>query len=319
MLIPHGHDKMYSLQLNWLMILFLSGILFSAVALSGYGLYLQNHKKMEVERLRNLYGVNYGSALELHKTTKEIIESNEELFNNFIKIADKIGIPDNEKESFPEISSIVEASDTSLLYEILNNKELRPGFNYLPTVYSLKTLHLMMMQFSPLYGGMDEKISRGGIGIYSDMPVGRPLVLNSTNHDTSGFGPRPDPVSRTGLEFHSGFDISGPMGTPVLATGPGTVSKVLYNDPGYGNAVILQHKFGYYTLFAHMSKTTVATGMKINKGKLIGYLGRTGRVTGPHLHYEIWQGYQNRINPMPLICSIDLNSSTCRKFNSSRK
>jgi murein DD-endopeptidase MepM/ murein hydrolase activator NlpD len=90
----------------------------------------------------------------------------------------------------------------------------------------------------------------------------------------------------------------------------------MYGDAGYGNAVIIRHGFGFYTMYAHLQSVSVHTGMKVQKKTLIGFMGRTGRVTGPHLHYEVWKGYQNRTNPLNFICSTDLYSGICQRFNS---
>ncbi|MBI3395552.1 MAG: M23 family metallopeptidase [Spirochaetia bacterium] len=124
------------------------------------------------------------------------------------------------------------------------------------------------------------------------------------------------PVTNAGVEFHTGFDTSGPEGTPVYATGSGTVKGIMYWDPGYGNAVIVEHENGFHSLFAHMSSVQVTQGKVINRGDLIGYMGHTGRVTGSHLHYEVWMGYGVRVDPAPFICGTDLTTATCRSFNS---
>ena len=316
MIIPHGHDKIFSFHLNWLTILFFASILFMAVTLSSYGLYLQNIKKQEMDRLKALHGVNFGATLQLHKSSREIIDFNDELLSNIVQIGEIIGISDDDNDIFPSVSMAEKSADTQLFKEILSNEGFRPGFNYLPTVYTLRTLQIQLIHSSLIFNGLKEKLGYGGIGVYSDMPMGRPLLMNASLHDTSGYGLRPDPVNRTGLEFHNGFDTSGPVGTKVYATGPGEIEKVMYRDSGYGNAVIIRHGFGYYSMYAHLQSAAVRPGMKVQKGSLIGFMGRTGRVTGPHLHYEVWKGYQNRINPLNFICGTELNSRICTKFNS---
>ena len=316
MIIPHGHDRVFSFHLNWLSVLFFASILFMALALSSYGLYLQKIKKQEIETLKALHGVNFGAALQLHNSSREIIDYNDELISNLLQIAEIIGIHENHEEYYLTISQSENIADNQLFAEILSNENFRPGFNYIPTVYTLRTLKLQLNHSGTLFNGMKEHLGYGGIGLYSDMPTGRALNMQASLHDTSGFGYRPDPVLRRGLEFHNGFDTSGPVGTRVYSTGHGEVERVMYRDSGYGNAVIIRHDFGYYSLYAHLQSFTVKPGNKVNRGSLIGYMGRTGRVTGPHLHYEIWKGYQNRINPLILMCSTDLTSSICQKFNS---
>ena len=316
MIIPHGHDRVFSFHMNWLSILFFASIILMAIVLSSYGIYLQNIKKQEIEKLKALHGVNFGAALQLHSSSKEMIDFNDELIGNMLQIAEQIGIAEDHDELYFPVSKAENIADAQLFAEILSNENLRPGFNYIPTVYTLKTLHIQMNNSTNMMNSMKEKLGSGGIGVYSEMPTGRPLHMNAGLHDTSGFGYRPDPINRSGVEFHNGFDISGPAGTKVYATGHGEVERVMHRDAGYGNAVIVRHGFGFYSLYAHLKSSAVKPGMKVNKGTLVGYLGRTGRVTGPHLHYEVWKGYQNRINPIEFICSTDLSSRPCQKYNS---
>ena len=102
---------------------------------------------------------------------------------------------------------------------------------------------------------------------------------------TSGFGMRNHPILR-GRRMHKGLDIAAPRGTSIYATGAGTV-EFSGRKRGYGNVLIIDHGFGYKTLFAHCSRLLVDEGAKISRGDLIALVGSTGRSTGPHLHYEV--------------------------------
>ena len=115
---------------------------------------------------------------------------------------------------------------------------------------------------------------------------------------TSGFGSRRDP--RTGrTRMHNGVDWAGPQGTPILATGSGTVTHAGWRG-GYGNTVIIQHDFGIETLYAHLHRINVNVGQRVSRGDRIGGMGTTGRSTGVHLHYEIRVGGRP-INPLTYI------------------
>lgn len=104
---------------------------------------------------------------------------------------------------------------------------------------------------------------------------------------TSSFGQREDPVKGNGEgEFHTGLDISAPTGTPVRATADGTV-KLAGVANGYGREVILDHGHGLETCYAHLSGFAVIAGQSVVRGQVIGYVGHSGRVTGPNLHYEV--------------------------------
>ncbi len=111
---------------------------------------------------------------------------------------------------------------------------------------------------------------------------------------TGGFGERIDPLNGEGA-FHSGMDISAPVGTPVYAPADGIVFAS-GPDSGYGNAVLIDHGFGITTKYGHLSRSDVVIGQEVKRGQLIGAVGETGRVTGPHLHYEV-HVHETPVNP----------------------
>ena len=101
----------------------------------------------------------------------------------------------------------------------------------------------------------------------------------------SSFGERTDPFSGEGAR-HAGVDISAPMGTPARATADGIVTYADYSG-GYGRLVIVDHGNGYETYYAHLSRFDVVAGQEIRQGETVGAVGASGRVTAPHLHYEV--------------------------------
>lgn len=114
----------------------------------------------------------------------------------------------------------------------------------------------------------------------------------------SRFGDRQDPFSGEGA-FHTGVDISAPTGTPVRVTADGVVYDAEYNGR-YGKLVMVDHGNGMRTWYAHLSRFEVLPGQAVRMGEVIAYSGATGRVTSPHLHYEVRVG-GNPINPMPYL------------------
>jgi murein DD-endopeptidase MepM/ murein hydrolase activator NlpD len=100
------------------------------------------------------------------------------------------------------------------------------------------------------------------------------------------FGPRQDPFSGEGQEIHKGVDISGEVGTPIHVTADGLV-RFADMMSGYGRLVVIDHGGGVETWYAHMSRTYVHAGQEIRRGEPIGAVGISGRVTAPHLHYEV--------------------------------
>jgi murein DD-endopeptidase MepM/ murein hydrolase activator NlpD len=108
----------------------------------------------------------------------------------------------------------------------------------------------------------------------------------------SSFGEREDPINGEGA-FHSGIDIDAPYGTPVRAAGDGTVDMASMAS-GYGREVTLDHGHGLLTVYGHLSAIAVFPGQHVTRGQVIGYVGQSGRATGPHLHYEV------RVNNVPV-------------------
>lgn len=125
-----------------------------------------------------------------------------------------------------------------------------------------------------------------------NIPAIQPVMNKDLKRVASGYGMRIDPVYHV-RKFHQGMDFTAPTGTEVFATGNAKVSFVGWKQ-GYGNTVILDHGFGYQTLYAHLYKALVRKGQKVRRSDIIALVGNTGKSTGPHLHYEV------RLNGRPV-------------------
>lgn len=148
---------------------------------------------------------------------------------------------------------------------------------------------------SPALGTSDEvaafssPIRQRGVSVPSRMPLEGASL-------TSGFGMRNHPV-RGGRRQHNGIDLAAPSGTPVYATGDGVVGRADWYS-SYGLYISVNHGASMETRYAHLSRLAVAAGDNVKKGDLIGYVGSTGRSTGPHLHYEV-RVDGLAVNPIP--------------------
>lgn len=119
----------------------------------------------------------------------------------------------------------------------------------------------------------------------ASIPAIQPISNNDLRRVGSYFGYRTDPFYKV-TKFHQGIDFTASVGTEVYATGDGTVVNV-GRKGGYGNCILINHGFGYQTLYAHLSKMDVKPGQKVKRGQVIGKVGNTGKSTSPHLHYEV--------------------------------
>lgn len=117
------------------------------------------------------------------------------------------------------------------------------------------------------------------------IPAIQPISNKDLRKTASGYGTRIDPIYGTS-KFHSGMDFSAPMGTDVYATGDGKVVQMGWQT-GYGNRIVVDHGFGYQTIYAHLQEFRTKVGKKVVRGEVIGGVGSTGKSTGPHLHYEV--------------------------------
>lgn len=117
------------------------------------------------------------------------------------------------------------------------------------------------------------------------IPAIQPISNKDLRKTASGYGTRIDPIYGT-TKFHSGMDFSAPMGTDVYATGDGKVVQMGWQT-GYGNRIVVDHGFGYQTIYAHLQEFRTKVGKKVVRGEVIGGVGSTGKSTGPHLHYEV--------------------------------
>ena len=127
-------------------------------------------------------------------------------------------------------------------------------------------------------------------------PAIQPVSNKDLERIASGFGYRIDPIYKT-VKLHPGLDFTAPTGTPIYATANGTIESASFGQGGYGNHVIIDHGFGYKTLYGHMVRIKARPGQKVNRGEVIGYVGSTGKSTGPHCHYEVVRRGQ-KIDPV---------------------
>jgi murein DD-endopeptidase MepM/ murein hydrolase activator NlpD len=99
---------------------------------------------------------------------------------------------------------------------------------------------------------------------------------------------------------HTGVDFPEPMGTPIHAGGVGVVSFAGLNTGGYGNLVVITHRLGFESWYAHMSRIAASVGQRVSGGQTIGYVGSTGHATGPHLHFEV-RHFGTPVDPVPYL------------------
>ncbi|MGZ3900909.1 MAG: M23 family metallopeptidase [Bacteroidia bacterium] len=160
--------------------------------------------------------------------------------------------------------------------------------------------------------------------LIASIPAIMPINQKDLAHTvTSGFGLRTHPIYKT-QEFHPGMDFAAEQGTPIYATGDGVVEVADNLAQGYGNHVVINHGFGYQTLYGHMSRIKAKVGQKVLRGELIGYVGSTGLSTAPHVHYEVIKNsekvnpinfYYNDLSPEQYQLLVELSKNSSQSFD----
>ena len=156
--------------------------------------------------------------------------------------------------------------------------------------YTLRSQALSGRVSRALQGGLTSGLG-SSLGDWTQL-ADAPSIWPVEGRVTSSFGEREDPFNGEGA-FHAGLDISAPIGTVVRSTGDGLVDSAAMEN-GYGREVTVDHGHGVHTVYGHLSGMIVMAGQHVTRGQIIGYVGQTGRSTGPHLHYEV------RINNIPV-------------------
>jgi len=190
----------------------------------------------------------------------------------------------------PRILNFYDAVDTFHRYVGLDNAEILKNIEYkIRWMESrLKIQSRSMEELLTLVQQKEEFIQC--------IPAIMPVKITDLQTSIGGYGMRTDPVYRT-PKFHTGLDFIAAYGKPIFATGNGKVEFAGSDASGYGLYVIINHDFGFKTLYGHMSKILVKVGEKVSRGQKIGLIGCTGKCVGPHCHYEVHRNGQP-VNPI---------------------
>ena len=225
------------------------------------------------------------------KLFKKIVFVENEIKNNLYNSAVKVGVEPNIVVEFARIfgfeidfqRDIREGDNFQILYEKFfdENGEFVKNGNILFTQMTTYNNDLALYRF-----GDDKKY---GYFDVSGKSIQRALMKTPINGArlSSSFGMRKHPISGF-TKMHQGTDFAAPLGTPIMASGTGTVILAKWCGGG-GNCIKIKHNSTYTTIYAHLSKFArgIKAGAKVKQGRIIGYVGSTGISTGPHLHYEV--------------------------------
>jgi murein DD-endopeptidase MepM/ murein hydrolase activator NlpD len=218
---------------------------------------------------------NYDVLVEQAKTLQQEMASLEKRDNQVYRsIFEANPLPDSTR------AKLIEQKNELQKVEAINDDEL--GNELAKTLNNISAR--VTYQFAS-YTDIENLIKDKGAKL-ACIPAIQPVSNRDLDRIASGFGMRIDPVYGT-VKMHKGLDFTAPQGTPIYATGNGTVELAGETSDGYGNHVVINHGYGYETLYGHMLKVKVRPGQKVKRGEVIGWVGSSGKSTGPHCHYEV--------------------------------
>jgi murein DD-endopeptidase MepM/ murein hydrolase activator NlpD len=233
------------------------------------------------EDLKDNYAVLQQQINQLQQKMDELSNRDNKVYRS---IFESSPIPDSarlkEMEKSKEVQLVNSLGETDLI------KSITTQINHLIllTAYQQKSFNDI------------EKMVNNKEKLLAAIPAIQPVSDKDLTRIASGFGTRIDPVYKV-PKFHAGLDFAAPIGTPIYATADGVVTEAGYNEGGYGNRVVINHGFGYETLYGHMYRVKAKRGQRVKRGEVIGYTGSTGKSTGPHCHYEVHRN-GNPVDPV---------------------
>jgi murein DD-endopeptidase MepM/ murein hydrolase activator NlpD len=240
----------------------------------------EKRSEQDVVRLREEYGALQKSLAELDEHISDLEQRDNSIYRSIFEAAP---LPDSIRRGKVRVASLAgsgyqssEALIASLEEKVqqLRNRIAAQNRSYDTLQHLVETKEQML----------------------AAIPAIQPVSNKDLSHIASGFGYRIDPIYKT-PKMHTGLDFASAIGTPIYATGNGTVSYTGFEEKGYGNHVIINHGYGYQTLYGHMVRIKVRPGQRVKRGEVIGWVGNTGKSTGPHCHYEVIRNSE-KIDPI---------------------
>lgn len=232
-----------------------------------------NEKKLlnENNRLKESYSVLNAEITRMDNQLHEIEKRDNQVYRSIFEASP---IPDSAR------AKMMEKQEEDKLVASMSENELNSSIIH--QINQLRNrLYAQTVSFTAIEGMVKNKEA-----LLAATPAIQPVSNKDLSRMASGFGYRIDPVYKT-TKMHAGLDFAAPQGTPIYATADGVVTLAGNTGNGYGNHVVINHGYNYETLYGHMVRVKVRQGQKVNRGEVIGWVGSTGKSTGPHCHYEV--------------------------------
>lgn len=237
--------------------------------------------RLQNEDLKDNYAMLQERTKQLEMQMQELEDRDNGVYRS---IFESDPIPDSARVKDMEVKKEVKLVQSMGETDLVKNMTLQ-----------LNNLSLRLAYQQKSYNEIDGMV-KNKEKLLAAIPAIQPVSNKNLKRIASGFGSRIDPIYKIG-KFHAGLDFTAPLGTPIYATADGVVKTANFNAGGYGNHVVINHGYGYETLYGHMVRIKARQGQIVKRGEVIGYVGSTGKSTGPHCHYEVHKG-GTPVNPI---------------------
>ena len=257
----------------WRIVIYVAAVVVIAILLNVvYSLFFDTPRERQIRRENEMLSEQYEALSERKQRVDTVMQEVEQIDRDIYRVI-------FETEPVPSDDS----QDAGLSYQRL----LRTSDEEIVNT-SARKLDSMIRHINRTESLYDMLMIKGEHRL--EMLPSLPAIQPIENHDltliASGFGHRIHPIYKI-PKMHNGIDFSAPVGTPVYATGDGLVQSVTNSARGLGNQIVIDHGFGYTTLYACMDEMNVRRGERVKRGELIGTVGNSGLSVAPHLHYEV--------------------------------
>lgn len=253
---------------------FVTGLVIVAIAFKFLDSPKEKILRLQLERTQEQNKIYTERVTEIDERLKQLEKRDNDVYRSIFEASP---IPDSAR------AKQIETKKERQMLAGMDTKELTDGL-----FKTLNILYNRVMHQEVSYKEIEGMI-RNKEKLLASTPAIQPISNKDLNRLSSGFSYRIDPIYKT-VKFHAGLDFSAPSGTPIYATAQGVVRTAGNLGNGYGNHVIIYHGYQYTTLYGHMFRIKVKPGQTVKRGEVIGYVGNTGKSTGPHLHYEVMKG-----------------------------
>jgi len=233
--------------------------------------------KIQLEKTEDQNRQYAARVVEINERLKQLEKRDNDVYRSIFEASP---IPDSARakqiENKKELQKVAKMDNQEITNELFN---------------TLKIINNRVLNQEKSYQEIENMV-KNKEDLLASTPAIQPVSNKGLSRLSSGFSYRIDPIYKT-VKFHAGLDFAAPQGTPIYATAKGVVRVASDLSNGYGNHVVLDHGYDYSTLYGHMVRVNVKVGQKVLRGEVIGYVGTTGKSTGPHVHYEVIKGGQH--------------------------